>query len=216
MSALRRLAVVLALAGAAGALIALAPRAEERGDLGFRGHSPDIPGWTVTDGAPEWALPVDTRQTSGIRLTYRRGAQTLWVSLALFTRQDDAGRRASVVYPEEGTSYIERADLPIRLLGEPETLVDVPILIGHKGERRLLMAYWHQLGRRAFGSQYTYRLELLREVLVDRTADAGLVRVAAALGPGAPLPRALGAVAEVAPHLHAATSRALSREVGAR
>jgi hypothetical protein len=48
----------------------------------------------------------------------------IWVSIALFTRQDDPDQRASInrIYPERNTSRIERIALPITLNGVPDSV----------------------------------------------------------------------------------------------
>jgi len=207
-----RLAVLLGLLAAAGGLIVLTPEVRE-GQSGSRIHSlpAEIAGWTATEGAPESALPIDPNEKASIRRAYRRDERVIWVSIALFTRQDDPDQRASInrIYPERNTSRIEQMTLPITLNGMPDSVITVPAVVVHTGEERLVVVYWHQLGQRAYGSDYRYRLALMREVLFARRGDAVLVRLAIPVEPSEAPRDMLRATSELAPALHAALIQAL-------
>ena len=158
-------------------------------------------------------LPSDPNEKAALRRSYRRGERAAWVSIALFTRQDDPNRRASInrIYPEERTSRIDRIALPITLDGRPDGSVSVPAMVGQKEQHRLVVVYWYQLGHRAYGNVYAYRLALMREILFNRQADAALVRIAIPLQATEPVDGSLRLVSEIAPPLYAATTHALAQ-----
>lgn len=209
-----RLLVVLALLGAAALAMRLAPQIAEPGlGLALWALPPSLAGFTGSEGAPESALPVDPNETLGIRRAYRQGSQTAWVSVALFSRQHEPGRRPSIslVYPERSTSFIERTALPISLNGRPGTAMSLPTVVVHRGKERLVVAYWYQIGREPFASPYLYRAALLRSILFARRADAALVRIAVAAAEGEALESSLGVVTRLAPSLYSAVNHALDR-----
>lgn len=205
-----RLVLLLALVAAATATLALTPGIRE-GATSIAPHRLDVPEWRIADGVPESALPRDPNETSTIRRTYAKGQRTVWVSAALFGRQHDPTRRASVnlIFPEANTSRIDRAVLRIAVDGRGDDRTEVPVLVGQKGGHRLAVAYWYQLGARPYGDNYRYRLALLRQTLVERRADAGLVRVASPLVAGEALEEFGAIVADLAPVLHGVLGQAL-------
>jgi len=207
----RRMAVLLGLVAAAAATITLAPPVREERNGALHALPSTIGDWLATEGAPEWALPIDPNENVTVRQTYRQGERIVWVSVAFFSRQDDPSRRNSLssIYPEVSASRIDRFALPITLDGASQSAVSVPAVVIYRNQQRQVVVYWHQLGRRAYGSEYKYRLALMREVLFQRRADTLLVRVAIPLNATQTPEDALTIVSEIAPPLYAALIKTL-------
>ncbi|MBI2527060.1 MAG: exosortase-associated EpsI family protein [Candidatus Rokubacteria bacterium] len=202
-----RLGLLLGLLLVAGATIVLIPGVREQRDHALLALAPSPAGWTSLEGAPEWALPVDPNGRSALRRTYQRGPDTLWVSVAVFSRQQEPERRAAInlIYPERNTVRIDRLPFTLSLNGSPDPPLELPAMVIQRDqERRLLVVYWHQMGRRAYGSEYAHRLALTRDILFARRADSVLVRIATPLPPEGTLDQRLGPLREIAPALYAA------------
>jgi EpsI family protein len=197
----RRLAVVLGLLAVTAGVMYVTPSVRECPRPPALDALPAVlAGWTGVEGVPDWVLPVDASETAAVRRTYRSGRRVAWVSVALFTRQDEPERRASVnrIYPEKDVSMVERVALP----SIAAVLVSAP-------DRRFVVAYWHQIGDRMYASESGFRLALMRDVLFARRADSLLVRIAVPVGPEG-VPTALTAAAE----LMGALQDALAGRVG--
>lgn len=179
MPTARRLAVVLGLLTVTAAVVYLTPSVRECPSPPALDTLPAVLGeWTGVDGVPNAVLPVDASETAAVRRTYRSGRGVAWVSIALFTREDEPDRRASVnrIYPEKNVSMVERVALPVTAA----VIVATP-------DRRFVVAYWHQIGGRRYASESRFRLALMRDILFARRGDSLLVRIAVPVGPeGAP------------------------------
>jgi EpsI family protein len=160
--------------------------------------------WVGTDGVPEEILPTDPNEKISVRRTYRSGNHLAWVSVALFVGQDDEARRASInkIYPQRGASLIEPVSFAVPLDGSGSRRL--PAVIIHQSSRRLLVAYWHQIGSRVYGNEYRFRLALMRDVIFARRADTLLVRIATPAGIESRVADDLAVVAELVPSIHAA------------
>jgi EpsI family protein len=152
--------------------------------------------WSGIDGVPEDVLPADPNEKLSVRRTYRHGTQVAWVSVALFVGQEDETRRASVnkIYPQRNVSLLEPAPSAVVLAVSPGNPHRLPAVIVHQEARRLLVAYWHQMGRRVYANEYRYRLALMSDLIFRRRSDALLVRIAT---PADPEPRATDHLASV-------------------
>jgi EpsI family protein len=205
-----RLWLLLGLIGLAAAAVALVPAVSEQRPQALLFLAPTLPGWIPTEGAPEWALPPDPAERTAVRRTYERGADTVWVSVALFTGQQDPKRRVAInrIYPERNTVRIDRLPFALALNGSPSHPLGLPaVLVQRSEEQRLLVVYWHQMGGRAYGGEYAHRLALTRDIVFARRADSVLVRIAVPITAGTPPDRALRVAAEMAPALFDATRR---------
>lgn len=205
-SADRRLAVVLALVAVAAAAVYLhRPAVEAPGPPRLYGLPWTLAGWQGADGAPERVLPVDPAELARVRRTYRRSGQTAWIAVAAFTRQDVPKRRASInlIYPRRHTASIEQLTLPLSLNGSPGSTATLPAVVVRSEDQRFVVVYWRQLGSRVHGSDYGYRLALMRSSLLSGKADMILVRIAVPLPPSGGMDEALSAVAGLAPAVHA-------------
>ena len=162
--------------------------------------------WVGAEGAPEEILPPDPNEKISVRRTYRNGNHLAWVSVALFVGQDDDARRASIdkIYPRRGASLIESFSFAAPLDGSAAGPMTLPAVIVHQDSRRLLVAYWHQIGNRVYGNEYRFRLALMRDVIFARRADALLVRIATPAGPATQVADDLAVVAGLAPFIYAA------------
>jgi hypothetical protein len=210
-----RLGLVLGLLALAGATAFFAPAVSERWDASSLPALPrTLAGWTSVDGAPEWALPVDPNERSAVRRTYQRGPDTAWVSVVLFSGQHEPDRRSAInlIHPEKNTVRIDRMPFDLALNGSPDRAVSLPaVLIQRTHDERLLVVYWHQMGYRAYGNEYAYRLALMRDILIDRHADMVLVRIAAPLAVGENPEQGLAHFRQIAPAIYAAVTTALDR-----
>jgi EpsI family protein len=160
--------------------------------------------WVGAEGVPEEILPPDPNEKISIRRTYRNGVQLAWLSVALFVGQDDDARRASInrIYPQRGASLIETVSFAVPLNGSAAGPVTLQAVIVHQTSRRLLVAYWHQIGDRLYGSEYRFRLALMRDIIFARRADALLVRIATPANSESEVADGLAAVAKLAPTLY--------------
>jgi len=205
-----RLGIILGvLAGAAGVVYGTPPVPEREGPGVLDRLPTTLTGWTATDGVPESLLPPDPRERAAVRRTYRSGQRIAWISLALFTRQDDPLRRASVdrIYSEHQVALVEPADITVALDGSSPTTLHARVI--HRGSEQHAIVYWHQIQRRTYGSEYSFRWALMRRTLVARRGDSILVRIAVPVDQ-ADLSRSLASVAELGPPLHAALVAILS------
>jgi EpsI family protein len=210
---LPRLLVVLGLVGLAGAGLYLVPPVREpRSPAVLYALPAAVGAWTSIEGVPETTLPVDPKEVGSVRRTFQRGKQTAWVTVALYGRQDDPRRRASLnhLYVERRSGRVDRLELPVALNGTPDTRIALSGRLVTHGPERILVAYWYQVGRRPLGNESGFRLALMRSILLSRQADSALVRIAVPLREGErPEAAALPVLVELAPALHASVNRAL-------
>ena len=206
-----RLGVVLGLLAGVVATLHWLPQVRDREAPALRQALPSTLGaWTATDGVPEAILPSDGREAAAVRRTYRNGERVAWISVALFTRQDEPLRRPSIqhIYPETHVPRIEPADLTVALDDARRTTL--PARVIHRGGRQLVVVYWHQIGGSVYGSEYWYRWALVRRILLTRRGDSILVRIAVPVDPLQGLPRSLSVATELGPPLYAALADSFS------
>jgi EpsI family protein len=194
-----RLIAVLALLVLAAGAIALTPRVRECPRAApVEGLPTILAGWTDADGIPDETLPIDPSEVAAVRRTYRSGPRVAWVSVALFTRQDDPERRASInrIYPEQDVSRVERAALPTASPRPNAVVVS-------RRDRRVVVAYWYQIAGQTYASETRFRLALMREILLARRGDSLLARVAVPVAPDG-IAASLASAAELAAALRLA------------
>ncbi len=204
-----RLSVLLALlaAGAMAAYLA-AGVGETVSPAGLDVPPPHLPGWVSTVGAPEEVLPRDPNEKGAVRLAYQRGDQVAWISVALFTQQNKPDQRASLnlIYPERNVSRIDRVSLPLARQ-DRGTPISLPVVVGHAGSGSVVVAYWYQLSGETYGSEYRYRLALMRAALSAGRVDTLLVRIGTRAPDREDLARALAIISEVAHGIHESVRR---------
>jgi EpsI family protein len=194
-----RLIAVLALLVLAAGAIVLTPRVRDCPRAApLEGLPTILAGWTDADGIPDETLPIDPSEVAAVRRTYRSGPRVAWVSVALFTRQDDPERRASInrIYPERDVSRVERAALPAASPRPNAVVVS-------RRDRRVVVAYWYQIAGRTYASETRFRLALMREILLARRGDSLLARVAVPVAPDG-IAASLASAAELAAALRLA------------
>jgi len=199
----RRLAVVLGLLAMTAAVVHLTPSVRECSRPTALDDLPAaLSGWSSVDAIPDGILPVDSSETAGVRRTYRSGQRVAWVSVAMFTRQDQPDRRASInrIYPEKDVSLLEAVALSLLVNG---ATVPVTAVMVSGSARRFVVVYWHQIGHRMYASESRFRLALMREVAFARRGDSLLVRIAVPVGPWG-VSASLTTTGELAPALSAA------------
>jgi EpsI family protein len=199
--------VTLALLAVAGAAIHLTPAVPDKESSRLIVSIPEtVAGWTSTEGAPEALLPRDPNEKVSVRRTYQYSDHMAFVSVALFTRQDDPARRASInlIYPQRGANLIERSWFELKLGWNGDKTVSLPAVVVHEGDRRLAALYWHQIGKETYSSEYRLRLALLGRILLARRADMLLVRIAVPATGTEGAPVALSTASEIAPFLYKA------------
>ncbi len=180
-----RLGVILVVFAAVAAVLRVAPPAKGAVNPSSLLVVPMALGeWSATVGIPEEILPLDPNEKLSLRRTYRNGPQLAWVSVGLFVGQDDEARRASVnkLYPQQRVSRIEPVSFAVSLTGAGAKPVTLPTVIIHQGSQHLLVTYWHQMESRVYGSEYHFRLALMRDLIFARRADSLLVRIAVPVG----------------------------------
>jgi EpsI family protein len=211
MSPIRRLGVVLALVAGAGGTVHWLPPLRVREAPALDTALPSTLGaWMATDGVPEAVLPFDEHEAAAVRRTYRDGPRVAWISVGLFTHQDDPLRRPSVehIYPEARAVRIESADLTMALDGLGPTTVATRLI--HRGGGQHVVAYWYQIGRHVYGSDYWYRWALVRSIVLARRGDSLLIRIAVPVDRTHGLSRSRSAVAELGPPVYAALADTVS------
>lgn len=202
-----RLGIILVLLGGSAAVLQFAPPVKAAVNPALLlGLPMALGGWSGADGAPEDILPPDPSEKVSLRRTYRSGDRVAWVSVSLFVSQDEEARRGSInkIYPQRYVSLIEAVPLEARLGALAEDSIRIPAVVVHLDSDRLLIAYWHQIGPRVYGSEYRFRLALMRDLLFTRHADSLLVRIATPAGRGRPLTDDLALVASLAPSVYSA------------
>lgn len=202
-----RLGIVLTLFGAGAAVLYLAPPVKAALSPSLLFALPMTLGtWSGADGAPEDILPADPGEKLSERRTYRNGDRVAWVSVSLFVGQDEAARRGSInrIYPQHNVSLIETVPFAARLGGTATGLTTLPAVVVHQGAEPLFVAYWHQIGNDVYGSEYRFRLALMRDLIFSRRADTLLIRIATSTGRGRPGPDDLAVVSDLASSVHAA------------
>jgi EpsI family protein len=208
-----RLGVTLILFAASAAVLHMAPPVKAAvNPVSIYAIPMTLGTWASAEGVPEEILPPDPNEKISVRRTYRNGDHLAWVSVALFVGQDDDAHRASInrIYPQRGASLIEPVSFAVPLNGSAADPITLPAVIVHQDSRRLLVAYWHQIGNRVYGNEYRFRLALIRDVIFARRADALLVRIATPAGPAAQGADDLAVVTGLAPSIYAA----LGQEAG--
>jgi EpsI family protein len=209
-----RLGMILILFGACAAVVHLAPPVKAAVNPVLLFSLPMTLGeWSGAEGVPEDILPRDPSEKLSVRRTYRGGGQVAWVSVSLFSGQDEEARRGSInkIYPQRSVSLIEAVPFTARLGAPSVGTIKLPAVLVQQGEsERLLVGYWHQIGNSVYGSEYGFRLVLMRDLIFTRRADTLLIRIATPASRGRPLADHLAVVASLAPSVYAA----LSQEIG--
>ena len=80
-------------------------------------------------------------------------------------------------------SRIESVAFAAPLNGPASRPIALPAVIIRHDARELLVAYWHQIGTRVYGSEYGFRMALMRNIVWARRADSMLIRIATPWGP---------------------------------
>ena len=208
-----RLGMTLMLFGVGAAVLHLAPPVKAAVNPVLLFTLPMTLGeWSGADGVPEDILPRDPGENLSVRRTYRGGGHLAWVSVSLFAGQDEEARRGSInkIYPQHNVSLIEAVPFTARLGAPPVGPVTLPAVLVHQESERLLVAYWHQIGHSVYGSEYGFRLALMRDLIFARRADTLLIRIATPASRGRPVADDLAVVSSLASSVHAA----LSQEIG--
>ena len=204
MSPAKRLGVVLGLLTSVGGGVHWFPPVRDREAPSMDKALPStLGGWTAMDGVPEAVLPLDDHEAAVVRRTYRNGERVAWISVALFTHQDEPLRRASVqhIYPETHVTRIEPADLTVALDGQTPTALPAR-LIHHLGGRQHVVAYWYQMGGDVYGDEYSYRWALVRRIILARRGDSLVVRIAVPVDQAHEASQSLSVAAELGPPLY--------------
>lgn len=202
----RHLIATLALLATTGIGIYLTPPLPDTAPLPLAGMMGAIPGSHSSEGAPEALLPRDPNEKVAGRFTFWKDRGPAFVSVALFTRQDNPARRASInfIYPLRGASLIEGSRLDVALGQNGNERVSLPTVVIHGADTRLAILYWHQIGTHAYSSDYRFRLGLLTRILFARRGDSLLVRVAVPADGPQDVTRALRTAGAIAPLVYQA------------
>jgi EpsI family protein len=201
-----RLALILGLFAASAAVLYLAPPVTSAvNPVAVYAVPTTLGSWSGVEGVPEEILPLDPNERASVRRTYRDGDRIAWVSVALFTGQAQAARQSSInkIFPERSASRIEPVSFAAKLNGAAASSITLPAVIIHQDSRNLLVAYWHQIGTHVYGSEYDFRIALMRDMVLARRADSMLIRIATPVGPRPQLAMDLTMVERLASELHA-------------
>jgi EpsI family protein len=209
-----RLGVILILFAATAGILHLAPPVTgAMNPVSVYAVPSRLGQWSGTDGVPDEILPSDPNEKVSMRRTYRHGDRVAWITVALFVGQDDAIRRGSInkIYPQRSVSRIEPLSFTVALNGSATSSISLPAVIIHQDSRRLLVAYWHQIGNRVYGSEYRFRFAMMRDMVSARRADSLLVRIATPAGPEPELAMDLDMVARLAAEMYPALAGDITR-----
>ena len=201
-----RLALILALFAGSAAVLYLAPPVTSAvNPVAVYAVPTKLGSWSGVEGVPEEILPLDPNERASVRRTYRDGDRIAWISVALFTGQAQAARQSSInrIFPDRSVSRIEPVSFAAKLNGAAASSIVLPAVIIHQDSRKLLVAYWHQIGPHVYGSEYDFRLALMRDMVLARRADSMLIRIATPVGPTPQLAMDLTMVECLASGLHA-------------
>jgi EpsI family protein len=198
------LGLILLLFGAAAAVLHTAPPVTSAmSPVTVYGVPMMLGAWSGSEGAPEEILPSDPNERVSVRRTYRQGDRVAWISVALFVGQDNEARRGSInrIYPQRSVSQI--IPVPFALPVTGSSPIALPAVIVHQDSRDILVAYWYQIGPRVYGSEYEFRVALLRDMILARRADSMLLRIATLAGSPTTAATAVAAVERLASELYA-------------
>jgi EpsI family protein len=205
-----RLGVILILFAATAGLLHMAPPVTDAmKPVSLYAVPMTLGTWSGADGVPEEILPADPNEKLSVRRTYRNGDHVAWITVALFVGQD----RGSInkIYPQRSVNRIEPVTFTAALNGSATSPLVLPAVIIHQDSRRLLVAYWHQIGNRVYGDEYRFRFAQMRDMVFARRADSMLVRIATPAGPAPQLGMDLATVAGLASDMYAALGGDISR-----
>jgi EpsI family protein len=181
----RHLLTLMALAGlASGLVLAWSGRSTQEPTRPALDLPRAVAGWTGSRGAPEDILPEDPRARHTTRWTYRKGGEVIWVAVGFYDSRNDPQSRPALdkIVPRRGASSLENETFSLRLPGAGAPVAPMNHLEVARGNGRLDVLYWYQLGSRSIASQYRFRLALFLDTVLGRTERLGLVRIARAGG----------------------------------
>ncbi len=139
-----------------------------------------VAGWTGSRGAPEDILPEDPRARHTTRWTYRKGDEVIWVAVGFYESRNHPQSRPALdkIVSRRGVSSLENEIFSLRLPGAGTPVAPMNHLEVSRGNGRLDVLYWYQLGSRSIASQYRFRMALFLDTVLGRTERLGLVRIA--------------------------------------
>jgi EpsI family protein len=116
------------------------------------------------------------KPTSYISRSYQRQGERMGLFVAYFATQrgGDSIHSPKNCLPGSGWEIWRAGSLRIPVDGRMVTINNDSI---NNGERRLLMLYWYESGKRITASEYLGKFLLIRDAIVDRRTEASLVRL---------------------------------------
>jgi EpsI family protein len=204
-------AVALLLLGATGLLVLRPPEVRPR-SLGMPLEllPATLGDWREAGPAPEDVLAGDPQAAQRIARTYRRGQETVWLSVGYYPLQTrgQRPRTQELLLPGSGWTTLETRDvrLPVGLNGAG---LDARLVLMETRRHRLAIAHWYQLGPRSIAGEHWYRALVAYNRIVHQRAEGTLVRIATPLDEGGDPATATARLAGFAKALHPALLQAV-------
>jgi len=179
-------AVALALMSSAAVLAAAGRESvRTRPDVRLGLLSMALGDWQGTIDAPTEVLPSDPAATDQISRTYRRGSETIWLSIGLYIDQTEGRRPAAraLLFPGTGWTSLSEQRVTISLDGDSHRSLPATLLVKTTRDQRLAVLYWYQVGHRSVASDHWYRALAFWARLVDGKSDGALIRIAWPVAP---------------------------------
>jgi EpsI family protein len=149
---------------------------------------------TIPHEIAGWIAQADTRvadrvtsrlrPTSYLARTYRRNGQQIDVFIAYYAQQRAGENMHSPKHclPGNGWEIWKHGSANVSLGGKQARVNEFSI---QNAGRRMLMIYWYQSRRRIVASEYTAKLLLIRDALMDGRTGGSIVRITAPDASGA-------------------------------
>jgi EpsI family protein len=136
--------------------------------------------WMPASEPEETLVERDGKADESLLRSYRRGNETLILSLTYYRRQWETRRllAASHLLPEGGWIEPRRGTIRLPLEGGA---IDAATVVMRRGGKLWALAYWYQLGDRAYASDLPYRAALLGRSLWRGRSEGTLVKIVAVM-----------------------------------
>ena len=133
-------------------------------------------GWEEAGPPPADAMLLDPGVVSHLYRTYRRGSDTVWLSVGFYPTLASGKhpQAQKLILPAMG--YVELTEEPVTIGLDRGTLI-VNQLVTRAANRPVATLYWYHVGGRSVASDHAYRALLLYDRLWRRRSDVALIRV---------------------------------------
>lgn len=176
--------VALAIIGSTAALPLLTDRTRSVTPARALGTLPHTLGaWVEGPAPPGDAMPLDPDVVHHLFRTYRRGADTAWISVGFYPALAPGRHPPAQKLILPGRGY---ADLSTRVVDIPlgSGRLAANVLVIRAADRHVSTLYWYHVGGHDVASDHGYRARLLFDRLWRHRSDVGLIRVVSRIPQG--------------------------------